>query len=983
MKRVMSMLLALSMTLSLVAGGITVSAEDVANTEGIEDTAVAAVDTAAGEEEDDSPLYEERVSYAEYISEYASVPDGQNPIVIQAADYTASEGEVQVHDGYEGVSGKVVESGEDGFLEWEVDIPADGLYSINISYYTVAGKSSDIERELRIDGEVPFSEAAVFTLKRNWVNEEYTEEQKQEEGWVEGQFFQRDNQGNDIRPTQVEVPMWTETDLVDSDGLTIDPFKFYFSQGKHTIRLTSVKEPVIFEKITLFTYELPESYAEVSAEYTMQDTSGHKIMIQGEDAVLKSDASLYPISDKSSAYTIPTDLKSSRLNTIGSTNWNLPNQWIQWEFEVPEDGLYTIGMRFRQSTSISFPATRELTIDGEVPFSEAKMIHFNYDTAFQSMWISDAEGNPYKFELTAGTHTIRLKMNMGEVAEILRSIQELVLDLTDLYTRIIMITGPSPDIYRDYRLDARLPDLIDQLTSLQARLQEQADAIVALSSSSTNEAAVIDQLIQQIEEMIENPDVISNVLSNFKSNISSLASWALTARNQPVEIDYLVVASPDQEMDPAEPGFFEGAWYEIKKFFVSFTIDDSSIGNAYQEDEEDVITVWATLGRDQATTLKKMIDYGFTKETGIKVNFNILSNESTLLYATASGEGPDVALGTSGTLPIDYGVRNALVDLSKLEGFDEVQSWFMPSAFTPYTYGDAVYALPQTQGFMVMFYRKDILGELGIKVPETWEEFYTALGTIQENNLDVSPGGLPIFTTMLYQRGGQYYSDDLSECLLDSPESVQSFQEYCELYTLYGLPVSSDFYNRFRNGEMPLGFGDYTLYNQIAVAAPEIKGLWGMAALPGTVQEDGTINNAIAGNGGTSCVMLAQVGEGTKKQENAWEFMKWWMSTETQVEYARELEAILGAAARYNTANIEAVSYLAWPRDIYDTIITQWRNVVETPVVPGSYYTSRHLNNAFNEVINNIEVPRESIVKYTEEITLEIQAKREELNLND
>jgi outer membrane protein OmpA-like peptidoglycan-associated protein len=38
---------------------------------------------------------------------------------------------------------------------------------------------------------------------------------------------------------------------------------------------------------------------------------------------------------------------------------------------------------------------------------------------------------------------------------------------------------------------------------------------------------------------------------------------------------------------------------------------------------------------------------------------------------------------------------------------------------------------------------------------------------------------------------------------------------------------------------MPVVIQNYTFYNQLSVAAPEIKGCWGFQPVPGTVQEDG------------------------------------------------------------------------------------------------------------------------------------------------
>ena len=77
-----------------------------------------------------------------------------------------------------------------------------------------------------------------------------------------------------------------------------------------------------------------------------------------------------------------------------------------------------------------------------------------------------------------------------------------------------------------------------------------------------------------------------------------------------------------------------------------------------------------------------------------------------------------------------------------------------------------------------------------------------------------------------------------------------------DFYLQYGFPLYKDDYNRFRTGEMPLTILSYTFYNQLMVAAPEIKGLWEMAAVPGTRDENGNIVRSETASG-TACMILA------------------------------------------------------------------------------------------------------------------------------
>jgi ABC-type glycerol-3-phosphate transport system substrate-binding protein len=177
---------------------------------------------------------------------------------------------------------------------------------------------------------------------------------------------------------------------------------------------------------------------------------------------------------------------------------------------------------------------------------------------------------------------------------------------------------------------------------------------------------------------------------------------------------------------------------------------------------------------------------------------------------------------------------------------------------------------------------------------------------------------------------------------------------------------------------MPLGVADYTVFNTLAVSAPEIRGLWNFTLVPGVMGEDGVINRSTTGGG--PCTMMFP---SASDKDAAWTFMKWWVSTDTQVRFGREMEAVMGAAARYATANKEAFEQLAWSVSQRNVLQQQWEWVVGTPEVPGGYYTSRHILNAFRRVRNNNEDARETLIDYTRIINEELDKKRREFGLVD
>ena len=67
----------------------------------------------------------------------------------------------------------------------------------------------------------------------------------------------------------------------------------------------------------------------------------------------------------------------------------------------------------------------------------------------------------------------------------------------------------------------------------------------------------------------------------------------------------------------------------------------------------------------------------------------------------------------------------------------------------------------------------------------------------------------------------------------------------------------------------------------------------------------------------------------------------------------QEMEALMGPSARYPTANLEAFSNLPWPVSDYKALSEQFKHVRAIPQVPGGYFTARHLNNAYYNVVEN------------------------------
>lgn len=939
----------------------------------------------------DLESFTDKVKYSDYILQYKNEIPSAGEYVIEADSYTKSDGmAIEKFNDYNGMNGTSILTGDQGSIEYEVDIQKAGLYNMSFLYYPVKGKSSAVQRSIFIDGELPFSEVSNVEFDRIWVNKD--------------SINAVDNQGNNLRPSQIESPAWTESAVEDYQGYYTAPYEFYFTQGKHTLTVVSQREPMVLRRIRLYHEDGVAAYANKLAEYR---SNGYKevksgiVTIEAESADTKSSQMLYPVIDHSSPAIKPYSPKLYLNNSIGGNNWRIAGQWIEWDMDVPESGLYKIAMNAKQNFIRGNYTSRKLYIDGKVPFAEMEEIPFKY----KSDWRIDVLGGektPYLFYLSKGRHTMRMEVVLGELSATIREVETGLKNINEIYRKILEITSVTPDKYRDYQLEASIPGIVGDIKKERDRLDKVLADLKGMSGNISDREAGLITMRDQLNDLSRDVEDVTSQMTQFKINIGAVGDWMTQAINQPLQLDEIYLMAPSMELPKLNNSFVDKFVHEIKTLFYSFIVDYSAIGNIAQKGDRKVITVWVGTGRDQANTMKLLIDEDFTKNKGISVNL-MLVDMNTLLPATLSGEGPDVALQVTNDLPMNYGMRNAVADLSGFNGFSSVRKQFYESAMLPYEFRNKCFALPEQQTFNMLFYRRDILKELGLKPPKTWKDVKVDISILSKKQMAFgmlptayynpnATGMLPIseavFGIFLYQNGGDFYNKDATRSALDSDASINAFKEFTEYYTDYKLDKEFDAVNRFRTGEMPMIIADYTTYNTLQVSAPEIKGLWGFSTVPGTVLKDGTVRKDVPSSG-TACIMM----NGSKEKESAWEFMKWWVSTDTQTRFGREMEGLMGSSARYPTANIKAFANLPWPVGDYKELSEQFKEVRGVPQVPGGYFTSRHLNNAYYNVVNNsitifnitinkgVE-PREELTDYVRYINDEITYKRKEFGLS-
>lgn len=919
-------------------------------------------------------------TYASYFGSHSDAGYPEKEVVIDAKNYTAVKDENGVMPQvstkeFEGEKDAAVWTNHGGTLEYEFTVTETGLYNLEMFYYTISGNNTVIELAMKIDGEYPFSAAKTFTLDRYWKDES---------------AITKDSRDNDIRPGQVEYDTWVTYPIKDKEGLFNEPYFFYLTAGKHKLSVTGIKCNLALKSMTFKNYDVVPEYqrpsqSELENTPALTETNivgTNTVLVQGENNIYKSASTLYATGDRTECLVSPSHPTKQRYNTVGQSTWNKSTQSITWEFSVPNDGYYTFNFKVRQNIMRGFFSNRRVFIDGAVPNKYYDDVMFPYQNNWYNQGVTDENGESVYVYLTAGKHTITMECIPGDIGEIMQELDDVIYELNYYYRRILMITGPEPDEYTDYRVYVTIPNLLDEFQRIVDKLYEEKAKIEKLGSGS--EASTLETVAVVLNRCIKRPDDIPVTASTLKDYISSLSAWMRDYRDQPLEMDYFEVMTVHETPSRANGGFFENFAFGFKAFIGSFFEDYTSIS---ENTQASALNVWVGIARDQAIAIKEQVDSDFNvNHEGITASINLVVGG--ILEATLAGKGPEVALFIGGDFPIQLAARDLLVNLSDFADYEDVAKRFSPNITKLYMYDGGQYGLPIQHTFPMMFYRTDIFEELGIEnPPETWDELIADINIFQRSFLDVgllTPAAVTsssvfeagdTFVMLMLQRGQGIYNDELTQTTYDREESLEAFEMWTDFYNVYDLEQTYDAFSRFRTGEMPIVIQPYTFYNQLSVSAPEIKGFWDFTIVPGTEQADGTINHTV--NSSTSGALIFKK---VPNKNAAWEFIKWFTSDDVQVEYGRTIEALLGPLGRFDTANVTAIQQLPWSTTEIAKITEQMSNTDEIPIIPASYATTRHTKNAFRAVVNEGQSPRYALTGYNRDINSEIERKNQELD---
>lgn len=913
-----------------------------------------------------------------FTSNYTNVSAGY-----QAADYQGEEKRFSLEDVIDkedtsvltsdnyGYDGQVADVSPGVSLRFDIEAPETALYWIGFEYLSYDESILPIEFSLKVDGDYPFYEARNLNFETTWIQ-------------AEGASL--DRYGNEIVSMPEKLIQWESKLLGDSSYRYAQPLKVELEKGSHELEILVSEGNFLLGDVVL---QKPETVPEYTGS---QEAPGNQLIIlQGERFYLRNDSAIHATSEYDGALD-PLSSGETVLNTVDGDSFKTAGQTITWQFDVIADGYYYIAMNYQQSDKNDFPVFVDWRIDGEIPSAAFQSYPVEASTKYATKTLKDGEGNKLSVYLTKGTHTLSATISMENLHSVLEKVDEIMSGINDLSLEVTKVAGTNKDKYRDLRLTRYIPDV-------QERLYGWVDELYALAEFATQfvdvkdpeDVAAFGYLViaaKQLKTLGDEPDELIYRVDELSTSVNSIntqiANFIDLINDNNLSIDRIYLYQEDAKL-PKKQNIFQQAGMSMQRFVNSF------FGTSYSASNTDAshLQVWVNRPRQYVEIMQKMIDEQFTAQTGIKVDLSIMTDPQKLVLANASGDTPDIATGINYAIPFELGIRGALVDLTKFDDYKEVFGRYSEGLLVSSVIDDGLYSLPETMNFYVMFYRTDILGKLGLEAPETMDDLIAMLPDLQMRGLNVYYPTASMLvmrnfhgtTPLLFQHGGALYGEQALDIEVNNEASIEGLTALTELFTLYDLPVDiPNFYQHFRNGDLPIGIADFNSYNLILNAAPEIANSWSIALIPGVVDEEtGEVLRYMSG-GAESTVMFASNEE---REQQAWEFMSWWSGADVQAEFGQMLQIMYGDEYIWPTANLEAFGNLPFPTSHKDIIMEQASHILEAPRLLGSYMMEREISNSFNDIVVNGDTLRARIDKAVKTVERETERKLEEFGYID
>lgn len=275
-----------------------------------------------------------------------------------------------------------------------------------------------------------------------------------------------------------------------------------------------------------------------------------------------------------------------------------------------------------------------------------------------------------------------------------------------------------------------------------------------------------------------------------------------------------------------------------------FILTSMGLGNAAMAKKEVTMWVFPMHGEteDMQNIFGPVLEDFAQKEPNIKVDIQFFpwsARRERMLTAIAAGMSPDVAY-LNGDMRAMF--EDNLVYLEKYISKEDLKD-FKQSAIEGSSYKGHLMFLPMLQNVEAPIYNLDYLEEAGIGSEwvdslHTWEEFFEVLRKIQATRKWAYTSGIATagviddWNNWLSQAGGEYYNEEKTKCLLDSPEAVEAMEAYVYIYDNFVNPADraktpQEANESFIQGNVAVALVQNQWISTVREANPDIKVAYG------------------------------------------------------------------------------------------------------------------------------------------------------------
>ncbi len=304
-------------------------------------------------------------------------------------------------------------------------------------------------------------------------------------------------------------------------------------------------------------------------------------------------------------------------------------------------------------------------------------------------------------------------------------------------------------------------------------------------------------------------------------------------------------------------------------------------------------------------TMRKLAEKFQQANSGMKVEVIEEPEGGAFEALIAAGNQPDLFVGSFGSQIGKYAAQQAIIPMEDLPGAKDLFAKVEPETLQQ-VYGHNFY-LPLGADVTVMIYNKDLFKEAGLdsdKPPQTWDEFLADAQKIQA--LPPRPGGEKVYGTAFWNDalawGGWYWNmlqpiylnGNQKQCMLlnrlgtdiafDKPEcNMQQFFDFTKKAQQYAPPtMEKNFFSRSIGMWPQYGYSWEPNLKDAKDHPMKIGDDVGIAPVP--VPKAG--DTSYSTYGGRPLMIMKTNPE---RQARAWEFAKFLMQDENNLQFIKEL----------------------------------------------------------------------------------------------